>query len=418
MILTSKQKEFVKNANHRYNIKIGARRCGKTFLDIFYRIPKKITSLKDEKGLNVIMGVSKETIERNVLQPMRELYSAELVGTINSRNVAVLFGEDVYCLGAEKISQVSKVQGTSIKYLYADELARYHKDVFEMVKGCLDKPYSCFDGALNPESNSHWLKKDFLDKVDVDNLDVYVQHYTIFDNEFLPEEFVQNLCKEYSSAGEHWYKRLIMGEWCNAEGVIYQEYNANEKQFLIEEKEIPALQLVSIGVDYGSSRAKSCFKAVGITRNFEKVIVLEEFDMHNTHEPNQLYENYKKFYNLVKSKYGKVNYTFADWGGLGDIITNGLISYCAKNGIISNIQNCQKGRILERIQLTTTLMARKKIYVNKNCKYMRQAFMDAVWDTRTVDTRLDDDKTSDIDSLDAFEYAIYPFAENLMKRGS
>lgn len=49
-------------------------------------------------GLNVILGVSNESIERNVLQPMREIYTEELVGTINSRNVARICGEDAYCL--------------------------------------------------------------------------------------------------------------------------------------------------------------------------------------------------------------------------------------------------------------------------------------------------------------------------------
>ena len=27
MIISDKQKEYIRNANHRYNIKIGARRC-------------------------------------------------------------------------------------------------------------------------------------------------------------------------------------------------------------------------------------------------------------------------------------------------------------------------------------------------------------------------------------------------------
>ena len=208
MILSDKQKEFIKNAHHRYCIKIGARRCGKTYLDILYMIPKRIIERKNKDGLNAIFGVSKGTIERNVLQPLREIYGKELVTTINSQNIAYLFGEEVYCLGCEKISQVSKIQGTSIKYAYGDEVAKWCQDVFIMIQGSLDKPYSCFDGALNPESNTHWLKTDFLDKIEEKNLDVYIQHYTIFDNPFLSKEFVENLCKEYE--GTVFYNRLIL----------------------------------------------------------------------------------------------------------------------------------------------------------------------------------------------------------------
>lgn len=163
----------------------------------------------------MILGVSKGTIERNVLQPLRQLYGKDFVSTINSANIATLFGEEVYCLGAEKVNQVSKIQGTSVKYCYGDEIAKWAQEVFIMVQASLDKPYSCFDGALNPENQSHWFKKDFLDVIEEKGLDVYVQNYTIFDNPFLSKEFVDNLCKEYE--GTVYYNRLILGQWCNAE---------------------------------------------------------------------------------------------------------------------------------------------------------------------------------------------------------
>lgn len=124
------------------------------------------------------------------------------LGTINSRNIARVCGEDVYCLGAEKVSQVAKIQGASAKYVYGDEVAKWHEDVFNMLKSRLDKPYSCFDGSLNPEHPTHWLKK-FLDS----DADIYCQQYTIFDNTFLSPEFVKNLCKEYE--GTIYYDRLI-----------------------------------------------------------------------------------------------------------------------------------------------------------------------------------------------------------------
>ena len=115
MILSDKQKEFIKEGHQRFNIKTGATRSGKTYLDILYTIPKRITERKGKDGLNVILGVTNSTIERNVLQPLRELYGDKLIGTINSHNIAKLFGEEVYCLGAEKVSQVSKIRGASIK---------------------------------------------------------------------------------------------------------------------------------------------------------------------------------------------------------------------------------------------------------------------------------------------------------------
>ena len=217
-MLSRKQNEYIRDAHHRINMKIGAVRSGKSYVDVTYMIPRRLRAVSGKDGLNVILGVSRETIERNVLQPMRERYTDALVGTINSRNVARVCGEDVYCLGAEKVSQIGKVQGMSIKYLYGDEIAKWNKEVFMMALSRLDKGYSCMDAACNPESPSHWLKQ-FLDRGDIDS---YVQSYKIFDNPYLPEKFIEDLCKEYQ--GTVYYPRYILGEWTKAEGLVYPMY--------------------------------------------------------------------------------------------------------------------------------------------------------------------------------------------------
>lgn len=242
--LSPKQNEFITNATRRWNLKVGAVRSGKSFVDVTYTIPARLRAGHGKEGLNVILGVSRETIERNVLQPMRELYTDRLIGMINSRNIARVCGEDVYCLGAEKVSQVAKIQGSSIKYCYGDEIAKWNRDVFAMLQSRLDKPYSCFDGACNPEYPSHWLKQ-FIDREDID---MYLQKYTIFDNPFLSPEFVENLCKEYS--GTVYYQRYIVGEWALAEGLIYPMF-----QEAIQEPPEGEATDYCISIDYGTMNA-------------------------------------------------------------------------------------------------------------------------------------------------------------------
>ena len=216
--LSRKQNEYLRNATARWGFKVGAVRSGKSYVDVNVVVPYRLRKVHGLPGLNLILGVSRETIERNVLQPMREMYTDCLIGTIDSRNIARICGEPVYCLGAEKITQVAKIQGMSVKYCYGDEIAKWNPEVFYMLQSRLDKTYSCFDGACNPEYPGHWLKA-FLDR---DDIDAYIQHYTIFDNPFLPPEFVENLCKEYE--GTVYYGRYIDGNWTMAEGLIYPMY--------------------------------------------------------------------------------------------------------------------------------------------------------------------------------------------------
>lgn len=240
MLLSPKQREFVKYGTHRWNFKGGATRSGKTYLDFRWIIPIRIRERIGKDGLAVILGVTKSTIERNVLEPMRNLYGDMLVGTISSDNTAWIFGEKCYCLGAEKVSQVSKIRGASIKYCYGDEVADWAEEVFALLKSRLDKEYSCFDGTFNPQYPDHWLKK-FLDS----NADIFSQTYTIDDNPFLPESFKENLKKEYE--GTVYYDRYILGLWVRAEGLVYPMFGDD-----CITQEIPDTGDYYISIDYGT----------------------------------------------------------------------------------------------------------------------------------------------------------------------
>jgi len=416
MILSDKQKEFIRNANHRYNLKVGARRCGKTYLDNLYMIPKRIFERKGKDGLYCIFGVSRGTIERNVLQPLRQIYGKNLVGTINSNNIAKLFDEEVYCLGCEKVNQVSKIQGTSIKYAYGDEVAKWNQEVFVMIQASLDKDYSCFDGALNPENQSHWLKKDFLDRVDEENLDVYVQHYTIFDNPFLSKEFVDNLCKEY--AGTVYYDRLILGQWKNAEGIIYRQFADNPSLYIKDEAKDQFgnninFMIISIGIDYGANQSSTRFICNGITPYFKQVWALDEMKMEGIYSPDILYEKFKEFYNRIIQKYGKVTHAYGDYGALGEILTFGLNRYLQQNNIPLKVNDCVKGRIVDRIELDCQLFGQGKRFILRQCKGLIEAYTEALWNDKGQDERLDDG-TTDIDSLDANEYSYFSFYDKFV----
>ena len=415
-VLSDKQKEYINNANHRYNIKVGARRCGKTYLDILYMIPKRIMERKGKDGLYCIFGVSRGTIERNVLQPLREIFGKTLVGTIKANNTAILFGEEVYCLGCEKVNQVSKIQGTSIKYAYGDEIAKWNQEVFVMIQASLDKDYSCFDGALNPENQNHWLKKDFLDQVDEKGLDVYVQHYTIFDNPFLSKEFVDNLCKEYQ--GTVFYDRLILGLWKNAEGIIYKNFADNPSLYIKDDAKDDKgndinFMIISIGIDYGATEGETEFKATGITHMFQEVWTIDEEKLAGLHTPEQMYDKFIEFYKRVKEKYGKITHCFADYGALGQVLTFGMNRYLQQHSIPIVVQDCIKGRILDRIELDCHLFGQQRRYILKKCKYLIEAYSQALWDDKHPDERLDDG-TTPVDDLDASEYSIFPFYDKIM----
>lgn len=428
MQLSKKQNEYIVNAIHRWNIKSGAVRSGKSYVDTAYVIPFRIRERAGLPGLNVILGVSKESIERNVLQPMREIYTDKLIGTINNRNVARICGEDVYCLGAEKISQVAKIQGSSIKYCYGDEIAKWNREVFQMLKSRLDKPYSCFDGSCNPEHPTHWLK-EFLDNLE---LDIYLQQYTIFDNPFLDPEFVKQLCKEYE--GTIYYDRLILGLWKRAEGAIYKRFADNPGRFKCEivnklsrsqtRKQFRKQDITSIevGIDFGGNQSGHSFVARGYTDDYRDVIALKSRrimakDENEDIDSNKLAELFCDFVQEVIDKYGVTvgngnyveycNVESVFWDNAETVLGNSIRNAVGKRFPWISVRPAKKKVINDRIRCTVMLMGAGRFWLTEDCSSLEEAFTDAVWDKEVTDKdeRLDDGST-DIDSLDAFEYTI------------
>ena len=402
-IWTIKQKEYGLNSNHRWNVKIGAVRSGKTFQDKEDIIPRRIRERIGKDGLVVLIGVTKSTIERNVLRPMRDKFGSRLVGTINNENKVKLFGEECYALGAEKISQVSKIQGSSIKYLYGDEVVKWSQEVFDMLKSRLDQEYSIADLTGNPEQKTHWFK-EFLES----NADIYCQHYTIFDNNFLPKVFVDNLCNEYE--GTVLYNRYILGQWCNAEGLIYTRFANNPTNYKwTERKEDGSYDLPSgmtiIGIDYGGTKSGQAFVCIRISHDFKKVIVLGSEKHMGDIDPDDLERLQIEFAKRMMYKYNcTIDYMLPDNEEV--VLIRGLKRRVQELGWSTIVRGCTKEPINDRIDCGRTMISYGILfYIEEESETFVEALSSALWDDDSKeDTRLDD-FTTDIDTIDAWEYA-------------
>lgn len=408
---TEKQREYLKNASRRWNFKVGAVRSGKTFQDVEHLIPYRIRERIGLDGLVVLIGVTESTLERNVLRPMRDKFGKKLVGRIN-QNKVWLFGEECYALGAEKVSQVSKIQGMSIKYCYGDETAKWHKEVFDMLKSRLDKDYSLFDGTCNPEQASHWLKQ-FLDS----DADIYNQHYVIDDNkDNLPKGVLENLKKEY--AGTVLYDRYIKGLWVNAEGVIYRRFadNSDKYAFNYEGKfiddrwydNLPKGETI-IGVDYGGSKSGQAYVCLRISNDYRQVIALASRKVTRELDDKELLEEQLDFIEYCMKKYKtRVDYIYPDNANPTHI--RSLDNAVLQRGWDTVVRACWKMPINDRIEAMNKMLAFDVFkYIKDECKTLEEALKEALWDSNVKnsenqDVRLDD-FTSDIDTLDALEYA-------------
>lgn len=220
--LTAKQKDYLRNGHRRWNILTGATRSGKT-VGTFFMLPLRIKEHYNDRIL--FIGKTLNTIDRNIFDPLRELYGYDNIGKIVGNREITMFGKKCYVVGANDDRAITKIQGVGIGYAYGDELTTWTENFFQMLKSRLDLPNSKFDGTCNPESPSHFIKKHLDNK----ELDIYQSHFTIYDNPFLSPEFVRNLENEYRNT--IYFDKWILGKWVANEGLVYPLFR-RERHFM------------------------------------------------------------------------------------------------------------------------------------------------------------------------------------------
>lgn len=400
MAFSEKQKEYFMNATHRWNIKSGATRSGKTYMDYFV-IPKRIRSMAGKEGLTVLLGNTKGTLQRNIIEPLQALWGVNFVSDIRSDNTAILFGEKVHCLGADKISQVDRLRGSSVKYCYGDEIVTWHPDVFTMLKSRLDREYSAFDGTCNPDNPNHWFKK-FIDS----DADIYCQKYTLDDNPFLADAVKENIKKEYF--GTVFYDRYVLGEWVTAEGLIYKLLADETERYMIDREQLPALHTVTVGEDFGGNKSGHAIVSSGIGADGKLYFT------------NALFKNAKG-----STTDGLVNWSnscfdeiFADCGIYFDIYADSaeqvLINSIREKTRFS-VYNSLKRPIIDRVRALNILLSTDRVrFVRGKTETLVEALCEAAWDDKKMeDTRLDNGSYNN-DIIDAAEYSFEYYINELV----
>ena len=380
---TNKQKEFWKNANHRWNIKEGATRSGKTYLDYFH-IPKRIHACTGS-GLIVMIGNTTGTLNRNILEPMKAIWGDTVIGNISPGTGTVkMFGKNVICLGADKVSQVSKLQGAGIEYCYGDEITTWNEEVFAMLKSRLDKPNSCFDGTCNPDSPNHWFLK-FLES----DADIFRQKYQIYDNPMLSAEFVKSLEKEY--AGTVYFERFILGKWALAQGLVFPIFS---RDMHITDT-VPAAGEYYISIDYGTLNPCSmglwCVSG-GVAYRIKEFY----YDGRNERKQKTDEEYYAELEKLAGDKF----------------IQNVIIDPSAAS-FIQTIKNHgrfdvkkAKNDVLDGIRFTAGLLAKEKIKIHSSCENCTREFGLYSWDDKAQEDRVIKANDHAMDDVRYFCYTV------------
>ena len=115
-----------------------------------------------------------------------------------------------------------------------------------------------------------------------------------------------------------------------------------------------------------------------------------------------------EFCTAVFARYGEIHYLFCD--SAEQTLINHIrtrLRACPLSWLADRVQNSAKIQIIDRIRLTSILMGGGRFLFMPEAATLPDAHATPLWSQKRpgVDERLDD-VTTDIDTLDAFEYTI------------
>ena len=260
------------------------------------------------------------------------------------------------------------------------------------------KPFTLWD--LNPCNPKAAIYDEYIDKYRTNGLEggYLYEHFTIRDNATITPERLREIESRYDP-NTVWYRRDILGERAVAEGLIYQLFADRPDLFIVDE--FPRVTHAVIGVDFGGGTSAHAFCCLGFLGS--SCVVLDEFREQAALNPTKLEQDFIDFVKRCQMRW-LVTDVWCD--SAEQTLINGLRTAAAQYRVGVNIGNALKKPINDRIRALCILMGAGRFRVHRSCKWTIDALKTAVWDAKKVteDVRLDNG-TTNIDSLDALEYA-------------
>lgn len=380
----------------RINILEGSVRSSKTVT----MIPKWLAYIKDAPdGLLIMTGVSKETIYDNILYDLFDTVgSSNYHYNLNSGEL-MLCGRRIKIIGAKDEGSEKYLRGKTLAGAYCDEISLMPENFFKQLLNRLSIEGAKLYGTTNPDSPYHYLYKDYISsKKKIDAGIVKVIHFVLEDNPNLSKEYVNFIKQAYSGL---WYKRMILGLWVLAEGIIYDQFNEDSMSFVDED--IPDIQRYWVGIDYGTSNATIfVLGGLGVDKKF---YILKEY-----------YHSGREGISKSPAQYSK---EFIKWSGsLRDKYFNPIrpekifIDPSAEAFIVQLYEDGVKGvtaadnSVKNGIELVSNLMGADMFRVHKKCKHTLQELSSYVWDSKAQKRGEDKPLKENDHVLDGIRYII------------
>lgn len=447
-------KAYIRRCRHcTYNILEGAVRSGKTVDNVFaFAYELKRTPDKIHLASGSTLGNAKMNIGDANGFGLEWIFRGQCRwGKYKGMEALIIQGPDtnfkqkiVIFAGSFKADSFKAIRGNSYGMWIATEINLHHDN---FIKEAFNRQLAAINRKIFWDLNPEHPKAPIYTKY----LDVYAEkaaagtllggynyeHFNIFQNINISQQRLQEIISQYDE-GSIWYIRDIEGNRAIAEGLIYPKLAtgiaAKDRRFILPYTECIKMAKANkiieiyIGVDFGGNGSGHAFVATGFTESYEQMIVLRskrylegERDPDTGRrlddiDPETLNRLFLNFYKCVLNDFGFVTKVYAD--SAESVLIRGLRNTLIKMKFgDTRVENARKMPIIERIRTVTTLTSQNRIFFTEECKTFEEAVSMAVWNPKEIKLERLDDGTSDIDTLDAFEYTFERKINKLLRIG-
>jgi PBSX family phage terminase large subunit len=351
----------------RLNLLEGSVSSGKTWISLVLWGFWVATMPKDK--LYLMCGKSLTTLKRNCLVLLEELFGTSNFTFSTSAKEAYLFGRRILLEGANDARSESKIRGLTLQGAYCDELTLFPRDFFVMLLSRLRVPGAKLIATTNPDSPEHWLKKEYIERMN--ELDLLVMRFLLDDNTTLDPAYIAAVKQEYTGV---FYQRFILGEWAIAEGLVYPMFDA--AVHTVQNYQPSNDTIYYISIDYGT--VNPCSMGLWALEQDRAVRIKEAY--YGARATGQRRTDEQHYQTLLR---------LADGYNIQQVVVDpsaaSFITLIRQEGRFS--VRPANNSVLDGVRLTGSLLSQNRILFSDTCKDSIREFHLYRWDeTKTTDT--------------------------------
>lgn len=398
MPLGQKQLEILRfrRTSYSYLICDGAVRSGKTSIMMVGFVDDAMERFNAQR-----FGICGKTVDsaiKNVIEPYISMRYAKQsyqikwsrsgkILTITKGGVTNIF--EVF--GGKDESSYMLIQGRTLAGCLIDEVVLQPRSFVEQAITRCSVTGSKIWFSCNPAGTQHWFNQEWI--LHAEERNALHLHFVLTDNPGLSPETIQRYEQAFSGV---FYRRYILGEWVDAEGLVYPFFAANEDTYLFKDSIAGLEGRFFVSIDYGTHNP--CSMGLWVVNNGKAIRIKESYyDSTKTKVQRTDEEHYSELERLVKGYY--IQSVIVDPSAASFIETirrhGRFVVIPANNDVINGIR------------CVGSLLQAGLIKIHESCADSRREFGLYAWDEKSSEDRVLKEFDHAMDDIRYFCYTIF-----------